>query len=212
MGFSIAAQAIEHWQLWNDLPTATSSVFLHEIHSGCHLQHVNHPPVGTESEPSRRNLSPGAMKARTLASGAPSETTHSLQFPTHTFNLLALMQMLLRAERAPTLPLHELTCLSKQSRNFISLLCTVGVSSQWRWNKYLSPVFLFFFSLYLVIKILNRESDKLSCLPLDYATEYWSVTWVDLLQYALLLHWTYKCNYIRSQLFSKAPGWKRGCM
>lgn len=121
MGFSITAQSIEHWQLWNNLPTATSSVLVHEIHSGRHLQHVNHPPVATESETSRRNLSPSAMKARTLASGAPSETTHSLQFPTHTFNLLALMQMLLRAEKAAALSLCELTSLSKQNRNFIGL-------------------------------------------------------------------------------------------
>lgn len=60
------------------------------------------------------------MKARTLAAGAPSETTHSLQFPTHTFNLLALMQMLLRAEKTAELSLPGLTSLFKQNRNFIS--------------------------------------------------------------------------------------------
>lgn len=89
----------------HNLPTATSTVLLllHEIHSGCHLQHENHPPVATESEMSRRNLLPGAMKARTLASGAPSETTHSLQFPTHTFNLPDLMQMLWVQKNSSTL-------------------------------------------------------------------------------------------------------------
>lgn len=125
VGFCILVQSIEHWQLWNNLPTATSSVLLHEFHRGCHLQHVNHPPVATQSETSRSYLSPCAMKARTLASGAPSETTHSLQFPTHTFNLLALMQMLLRAENTAVLSLCELTSLFKQNRNFISLsLCS----------------------------------------------------------------------------------------
>lgn len=135
MGFSIAAQTIEHWQLWNNLPTATSSVLLHEIHSGSHLQHVNHPPVGAQSEMSRRNLSPSVMKARTLASGAPSETTYSLQFPTHTFNLLALMQMLLRAEKAAVLSLCELTCFYKQNRNFIRLLFMPALCSEWSRNK-----------------------------------------------------------------------------
>lgn len=106
VGSGISLPFIEHWQLWNNLPTATSSVLLHEIHSSCHLQHANHPPVATER--AKRpgvfsflffSLPPNVMKARTLASGAPSETTRSLQFPTHTFNLLALMQMLLRAKK-----------------------------------------------------------------------------------------------------------------
>lgn len=135
VGFCISVQSIEHWQLWNNLPTATSSVLLREFHRGCHLQHVNHPPVATQSETSRSYLSPCAMKARTLASGAPSETTHSLQFPTHTFNLLALMQMLLRAENTAVPSLRELTSLFKQNRNFISLsLCSYFSCEQW-WNK-----------------------------------------------------------------------------
>lgn len=135
VGFCISVQSIEHWQLWNNLPTATSSVLLREFHRGCHLQHVNHPPVATQSETSRSYLSPCAMKARTLASGAPSETTHSLQFPTHTFNLLALMQMLLRAENTAVPSLRELTSLFKQNRNFISLSsCSYFSCEQW-WNK-----------------------------------------------------------------------------
>lgn len=142
-----------------------------------------------QSETSRRNLSPGAMKARSLAPGAPSEATLSLQFPTHTFNLLALMQMLLRVEKQQrSRCVNELLYLSKTGTLSVFLCLCFPVNDDWTKTllprpsrssaKKKKPLCAF-------LEQNSLEAHQLLHLPLpslDYATDAscWSVKLINL--------------------------------